>query len=259
MNILEKIFNCEIEYTSCFCQVTKHQDFIRFQDDAIPDMYYHNYTCVINAENDAALVQFIESEIARNQNESKDFCLIRCYTPVGESIAGQLTHEPDISVSGHYMYDFAGHAEFVMPEDKRIVRVSNDGLLEEMLNLDLAHDEESLGIDFCTRRVYRRRDAYFSDGSLDAYICYYNGVAVGSCSLFIHGDIAKIEDFAVLPQYQRKGIGTAIIKNLIDVAWRNNVTVVYLETDEDDTAKEMYIKCGFYRVGDDITDLIFRF
>jgi spore maturation protein CgeE len=75
--------------------------------------------------------------------------------------------------------------------------------------------------------------------------------------MFIYEDTAKIEDFAVTSQKQRKGYGTAILKALTEIALEKNVSVIYLETDEDDTAKEMYKKRGFYKVGE-LTDLIFK-
>jgi len=131
-------------------------------------------------------------------------------------------------------------------------------MLEDILALDLEHDEESIGRDFCTRRVYRRKDVYLSEKGVDSYICYHNNKPVGNCNLFIHNNIAKIEDFAVSPIHQRKGFGTTILKNLIEIAFEKGATIIYLEADEEDTAKEMYQKCGFYKV-DEFTDLSFEF
>ena len=76
--------------------------------------------------------------------------------------------------------------------------------------------------------------------------------------MFINNSIAKIEDFAVSPRHQRKGYGTTILKSLIEIALDKNVTIMYLETDEDGTAKEMYKKCGLFKVND-FTDLLFKF
>lgn len=258
MNILSNIAECELEYTKCFSKVDDHKDFLRFKDDLIPDMWYHNYTWIKNAYDDAALIRLIESEITHSKNNGRNFCLLRCHVPISPSIPAQLSQEPEISTEGYYVFDVAKLPMMSETKGSRVAKIDRVEMMEDLLKLDLEHDEESLGKDFCTRRVYRRKDVYLSDGGLDCYICYYNDIPVGSCNLFMHGDIAKIEDFAVSPNHQRKGFGMTILKTLIEIALRNNVTTIYLETSEDETAKEMYMKCGFYKVGEFI-DLSFQF
>ena len=83
------------------------------------------------------------------------------------------------------------------------------------------------------------------------------GAIIGSCDLFMYKVVAKIEDFAVIPTYQRKGYGTTILKALIDIAIKENCHTIYLVTAEDDTAKEMYQKIGFNKTGEK-TDLFFK-
>ena len=89
-----------------------------------------------------------------------------------------------------------------------------------------------------------------SNPSIESYICYYDGSPVGNCDLFLYDGLAKIEDFTVLPQYQHRGFGTAILKHLIGTAFDRGAGIVYLTTDEDDTPKEMYMKLGFEKVSD---------
>lgn len=122
---------------------------------------------------------------------------------------------------------------------------------------DCTNDEESLGKDFCTRRSYRRGKVYVSDKEVNSYICYHNGNIIGNCDLFIDNGVAKIEDFAVIPKYQRNGYGTTILKSLIDIAIKENCHLIYIVTDEEDTAKEMYQKNGFNKIGGRI-DLFFK-
>lgn len=85
---------------------------------------------------------------------------------------------------------------------------------------------------------------------MDTYICYYDKIPVGSCQLFLYNGIAKIEDFTVSPEYQRRGIGTTILKYVIDIALSKKAELIYLSADEDDTAKEMYEKLGFEKVSE---------
>ena len=258
MNNLNQIIKCEHEYIKYFCDVDEQQDFIRFYDDLITDMWYHNYTWIKKSENDTALFHLIESEVSHSRDTGKEFCLLRCHTPVKHLPLAQLSCKPDISTAGYYVLNTSNLPKLAHAKDSCVIKVDKAEMLEDMLELDLEHDEESLGRDFCTRRIYRRKDIYLSDKGVDSYVCYYDSKAVGNCDLFIHNGIAKIEDFAISPSNQRRGFGTTLLKTLIETALDKNATIIYLEADEDDTVKEMYQKCGFHKVYE-FTDLAFNF
>jgi len=256
MKTIDKIMRCERKYAECFCIASEQQDFTRFRDALIPDMYYHNYTWVKNAKDDLALIRLIEDEINCSKRTGRDFCLVRCPMPVSKSILAQLSHTPEVAMSGYYLFDISDLPKLNSTAQCSIHKVDKPEMVEDILRLDLEHDEDSLGGDFCTRRVYRRKDVYLSNEGVDSYVCYDSDGAVGSCDMFIFGDTAKIEDFAILPRKQRKGYGTAILKILIDIAIKRNATTIYLETDTDGGAQQMYLKCGFSKVFE-FTDLIF--
>ena len=256
MSVKQRILQCEYHYTQGFCAATVQPGFIRYRDDLIPDMYYHNYTLVLDAMDEQALAALITTEIAYNKAAGKHYCLIRSLVPVGDSIVAKLPQAPEVSTAGYYVLDASTYTKTKPNANCHVLRVDKPEILEDLLWLDLEHDGQALGVDFCTRRVYRREEIYLSNEGVDAYICYNDGQPVGSCSLFIHGDTAKIEDFAVLPAQQRKGFGTALLNTLIEIALAQGATLFYLEADEGDTAKEMYQKIGFVKV-DELTDLIF--
>ena len=254
IDILDMIIKCETEYLKCFCKVDRYQDFIRFQDDYMPDYWSHNYTWVNKVKDDKAFIHLIESEITHSKNRGKDFCLIRCHFPLNNPALKQLPIEPDISTSIYLVLnDFSGLSNLNKIKDSRVDKVDKIEMLEDIISLDEAFGDSR---DFCTRRVYRRKDIYLSSGGVDSYVCYHNNIAVGNCDLFIHGNMAKIEDFAVSPNHQRKGFGKAMMRVLLEIAKALSVTKVYLETDKDDTAKDMFQKCGFHKVNE-FTDLTF--
>lgn len=126
-----------------------------------------------------------------------------------------------------------------------------------MVELDLAQDGDTFEKDFCQRRARRMGQASLSEIPVDTYICYYDKIPVGSCELFLNDGIAKIEDFTVSPEYQRRGIGTTILKYVIDIALSNKAELIYLSADEADTAKEMYKKLGFEKVSESYA-LVFK-
>jgi len=257
MTIIDKIKNCEKKYVEYFSKTDEQEDFIRFRDESLPDMYHHNYTWIKNAKDDLALIQLIESEIEYSKNENKDFCLIKCHIPISELVITSLSPNCEVSRIGHYLFDEREFSNINPVKDCHVLKVDNQKMVDDILFLDLESDEEVLGKDFCTRRVYRRKDVYLSNEGVGSYICYDNNEIIGRCDMLIYEDTAKIEDFYVSPQKQRKGYGTAILKKLIEIAKNKNVSIIYLVTDEDDTAKEMYTKIGFSKIYE-LPELLFK-
>lgn len=85
---------------------------------------------------------------------------------------------------------------------------------------------------------------------IKTYIAIEDGRIVGTASLiverkFLHGGsrAAHIEDVAVLPSYQRRGIGKALIMHLVQEARRLSCYKVVLDCKPD--VVEFYQKCGF--------------
>lgn len=248
---MKQLLDCEMAYYQCFSESEESDATIRFVDEKLLDMYDHNYTYVKEKLEEKRLEAIINEEVNRSKREEKTFCKFDLpYMP-------NEIHEvdgiaPEVSRLGIYEFlsedtsHLNGNDECVM---KQIV---NEEVLDDLVFLDLIHDRERLGEDFCKRRAYRRGRVYLKEGGVDSYICYHEGRPVGNVDLFIYNGMAKIEDFAVIPSEQRKGYGTAMIKYLIDLAKSKGVKRIYLVTDEEDTAKEMYRKLGFEKLGEKV-------
>lgn len=257
MLINKEIIECELEYTKCFSEFSENEHIIRFRDNQLNDMYYHNYTYIKDVKNEIDLKNIIEDEISLKLPEEGDFCNIILSSVISKSLLSRLEVSPKISTNGYYSFDISQFSRLNDLSGCTIKKVSNQEMIEDILYCDLQHDEENLGKDFYTRRSYRRGKVYISDKGVNSYVCYHNGVIIGNCGLFIYKGVAKIEDFAVIPRYQRKGYGTTILKELIGIAIKENCHTIYLVTDEDNTAKEMYHKIGFNKIGER-TDLFFK-
>ncbi len=257
MLIDEKIIECELQYTKCFSEFYENQNIARFRDNLLKDMYYHNFTFIKKSMDEISLIQIIQDEIALRLSEKSNYCNILLNSVINSSLLSILKYKPEISQNGYYSFDISHFRRLNELSGCIIKKVENQEMIDDILFSDLQHDEKSLGKDFCTRRCYRRGKVYISDEGVNSYICYDNGDVIGNCDLFIYNGVAKIEDFSVIPKYQHKGYGTTILKSLIDIAIKNNCKTIYLVTDEDDTAKEMYLKIGFNKIGER-TDLFFK-
>jgi spore maturation protein CgeE len=252
-----EVIECEFEYTKCFSEFCENKNIIKFWDNKLKDMYCHNYTHIKKVMSELELKQIIEDEISLKLSEKSDFCKITLNSAVNSYQLSILKYKPKISTNGYYSFDISHFLRLNALSGCIVKKVDNQEMVDDILFCDLQYDEKTLGKDFCTRRCYRRGKVYVSDKGVNSYVCYHNGDIIGNCNLFMYKGVAKIEDFIVIPTYQRKGYGTTILKSLIDIAIKENSHTIYLVTEEDDTAKEMYQKIGFNKIGES-TDLFFE-
>lgn len=257
MLIDEKIKECEYAYTKCFSEFYEDEKIIRFRDNKIKDMHNHNFTFIKKQIDETKLIAIIEEEIPLRLIEKGDFCKFMFNDYGITATLSNINYKPEISLNGYYSFDISKFSKLKVNSNCEIKKVTSPKMLENILAFELQLDEERLGRDFCTRKCNRRIEEYISDKNINSYICYQNGQIIGSCELFMNNGVAKIENFIVLPAFQRKGYGTTILKALIDIAISEVSKIIYLVTDEEDTAKEMYKKLGFSKTGER-TDLMFK-
>ena len=106
------------------------------------------------------------------------------------------------------------------------------------------------------RKVFNEHDPYFymqfyetcSDGFIVAEV---NGIVIGYVVGFMaEGRIGRIFSLAVHPAYQSRGIGGALLKEIIGVFSRINASGVILEVRLGNTrARRFYEKHGFCQTG----------
>jgi len=250
LKIKEKISSCEVAYINCFSECYENNQIMRYRDSQLNDMYDHNFTYIKKALSIDALQKIIKDEINLNQQENKDFFKITMDEMPDVKCLEGYNGKMEIGHYGQYVYMPMKSPDWNTLNGYVIRKIADSSMVEDLVSLDLIHDSESCGEDFCYRRARRRGRVYLSEIPLESYICYYNGMPVGNCDLFLYERIANIEDFAVLPEYQRHGIGTTILKFMIDTALSKGAETIYLTADEDDTPKEMYKKLGFEKAGD---------
>jgi len=239
------LHRCENNFVACFSEVYQDEILIRFRDDKMKDMYDHNFTVIKGEHSRAELQLIIQDEVQRCMAEEKDFCQIRIDSSIDAESLMVLGWVPKITrYAVFYMEDeknFCGHGN----ANCEIYRADNAERARDRGCIELVSYQDNFGKDFCRRKAERNTAVYLAADGVDTYICYIGGQPVGKADLFICDDTAMIEDFDVIPEAQRNGYGTALLRYLVRLAFRSRVKTVFLVTDMDDTAREMYTKLGF--------------
>ena len=250
LKVQEKIKLSEIAYISYFSERYENEQIIRFRDSQMNDMHFHNSTHIKKTLSKDVLQQILKAEIELNYQENKSFCRVTIDELPDEECLEGYHEKLEIEHYGNYVYVPMESPKWDTLNGYEIRKITDYSMVEDLVSLDLIQDSEILGKDFCERRARRIGQASLSEIPVDTYICYYDKIPVGSCELFLYNGIAKIENFTVLPEYQRRGIGTTILKYVIDIALLKKAEVIYLSADEEDTAKEMYKNLGFEKVSE---------
>jgi len=257
MNIIEKIIDTELEYIKCFSNFYDEGYKIRFSDDLIPDMYSHNLTYLKQPISVRNFSDVVEEEIRKAKENGINFLNLQFDFKIDE-LNDCIKHQNcEVTIYDYYQFQIEQLDKLNARHDCYIKKLTNEQV-DKALKFDIGVNGEDLGKSFIKRRFERRSKVYLSEGLVDSYLCYFDGNIIGHCDLFLNDNVAKIEDFDVAHEMQRKGFGTAIFKEMVRIARGHGADIIYLITDSDDTAKDMYKKCGMIKVGEK-TELTFSF
>lgn len=248
--MIELLKATEIEYAKCFSNCIEEEKYYRFIDDNIPDMYSHNFILLKAGLSNKDINNIIVEEFEYRKKQGKSFLQLEANFSIDLSSLEGVKASSEIT-KYYYMAIPAHKYKELRIKDGCAVKaaVENDVLLDGM-KVDIEACSEAMGNEFAKRRIERKVQAYKAANNLEFYVCYDNDTPVGDCELFINGAIAKIEDFDILEKYQRKGFGTSVLRHLMLAAEEHGVETAYVITDSEDTAKDMYKKCGFEIVGE---------
>ena len=247
--MLNFLIDTEIGYTKCFSKYFEDEKIVRFRDNHICDMYSHNYTLIKDYMSEQEINYLITEEIMRSKKEHKNFLQIECNFNIKSDLLNSFKNKPEVTIQD-YMYITPDKFNALCGNNECTITVAETvTVMEDGIKVDILANSSAMGEEFAYKRIQRKAMVYREDNSLSFFVCYHNEVPIGNCELFLNKKIAKIEDFDILESYQRKGFGTSVLKELLKCSNKFGAEIVYLLTDSENTAKDMYKKCGFLKAG----------
>lgn len=240
---------CTEAFTAQFAQAHTTGPLLQFCDDAIPDMYDHNY-CAIHSTDAAVVRSCIAEALASARADGKTFCDIRIepgvYSP---SLLPQGPDAPRPNIE-HFLLCAAPIAELTLPATAptgaQVRQVATRADARRRTQVELTAYADAFGAGFCRRKGRRNALVYLAPHSpLTSFVCFSGKTPVGKADLLIHNGIAMLEDVDTVPAYQRRGYGGALLATMCRHAAATGCHTAFLVTDADGTAKQMYQKLGF--------------
>jgi len=76
-----------------------------------------------------------------------------------------------------------------------------------------------------------------------------DGWLAGSCELYVHGDVAQIEDVNTLEEFRGRGIARNVVSRAAEEARGAGASLVFLFADAQDWPRHLYGRLGFDPIG----------
>jgi spore maturation protein CgeE len=253
------LMDAELEYVRCFSKELKTRKFSRFWDDDLDDMYAYNLTIVHDNVFIEDINNIIDKEIKQSRSLGKEFLVVEINGEASEEFLRNLKLKPSSVDRLYYMsIPTKEYRNMKFNMDCKVAEVKTKDEFQKLIKLSILDNSSNWGKEFSEERIRRKVKSYKENNSLKVFLSYKDAKPMGSCELLIHNKVAKIEDFGVSEEFQRKGFGTTILRNMVKRSNEAKVEFAYVITDSKDTVNDMYRKCGFKKVGEK-TQLIFSF
>ncbi|MBI9104530.1 MAG: GNAT family N-acetyltransferase [Spirochaetales bacterium] len=256
--MLYKIIETELDYKMCFCNFSDKGPYYKLEDPKLPDMRAHNNIIFKPGTPPETLKRVIKEELNQRRSDGYDFLKIISFDPVPDKALDSLGIKPEVDSYDYMVIQTASSSFLKYTEKVEVMHADSDPIYASGRWVDLEANKEMMGEAFTERRIDRKIEIYKNKNiPLEFYVCYYKGEPAGNCELYSGNQFAKIEDLDILPPFQKRGLGTHFLKDLLEKAYQNKIASAYIVTDHFDSAKEMYKKCGFKYEGN-VTELLYN-
>jgi ribosomal protein S18 acetylase RimI-like enzyme len=72
-----------------------------------------------------------------------------------------------------------------------------------------------------------------------------DGSIAGSCELYVHGDVAQIEDVGTLEEFRGRGVARNVVLRAAEEAREAGASLIFLFADAEDWPRHLYERLGF--------------
>ena len=246
LNLIKKT---ELDYSKEFATFKENDEVIRFTDSRLPDMNHHNFTYIKENLSEERIAKVVTSEIQRRLDTKSEFLLLISDFKIDENLFKDLPYKVTFESYDYMNFDTSIVDRLKNRDDFTVKEAASEDILKDGIKVDITCNTPYMG-DFAIKRIQRKSEVY-RDQNLKTklYVGYHNDTCIGNCELFNNNDIAKLEDFDIAEEFQRKGFGTSFLKYLISIVREENIDTAYVVTESTDTAKNMYTKCHFKKAG----------
>jgi spore maturation protein CgeE len=239
---LKAIIDFEIKYVLMFCESIKSKHGYIYYDNLQRDKYYHNYMHILNPS-------FMTQRILKKyKDQFSHFGHLNYRCEFEPNLKDFLFLEPySMQKDGYYT---ASIDSISINRNETIDVKMIDPSMKDIFLAYSFLENKIYGEDYAKNNAIRQWNVMMENDHYRYFLAFMDEQIVGCINAMWIKDQAKIDDFSVLPSYQRKGVGSQLMIKVLETLKEKGVSEVYLVTELDDTPKLMYQKWGFQYVGE---------
>ena len=232
--LVAKVFKNEYDFLALFTKKEVTEDYMRFYDDQLQDMYDHNF---IELYNDLTPETYSHIKEIKEQRGAKH---VKIVAYKKEKVLSILGYEHSIILTMA--------ADTIHPNPLKINNVKyknlkdSPELINDFLNLELKYYGDAYGHSFVARRMYRYFHTILESNNFNYFGCYINNKLVGYCYAFLSEGVIALDGLLVDEQYRHMNIASNLVKH-IQSYYKN--CPIYLHAEEDDYPQHIYEQLGF--------------
>lgn len=252
--MLSTIFHAQSLFDLAFSKRTELPHLHIYRDESIPDMYSTNFTLIHSAPDQKWIQAFIQQELLRTKEQQRGHLKLQLHPslPFSQELmswAQELGFETTVLL---YMISALDvHHHWPRREGCSVRRGDSQAVAKDAITCLTRYDSVQITPDFAQRKANRKADVY-AQSEIIPYVCYIGEEPVGVCDWFVHQEVVRMEEFIILDEWQRKGLGTEMIRIMMQDAEEQGATHMYLTAYAEESAQEMYRKLGFSEVAQEL-------
>ncbi|MBW4258522.1 GNAT family N-acetyltransferase [Methanobacterium sp. YSL] len=235
---IHDIIQMEQQYVSLYSKPTQTPSGVIYFDAHQTDKYFHNYFHITEPIRELTDIQDYEQHHA-----SYGFVIFRVDHDIETN-----DYFKDYDMS-HYGYFHAKVTDLKLKETQFKPELVNP--LDDQPFFDFMHqDDIQFGESYAFGNEKRQKEVLKQHPNTYFFIqIKMNDQVIGHLNAFTHDTFAKIDEFFVLESHQKQGYGSALMSDMVRRLTQMGITDVYLVTDLEDTAQELYRKMGYQFAG----------
>lgn len=236
----QNIVEMEKKYVSLFSEKTFLPSCIVFRDDQQTDKYFHNFLMIHQDGYDINDLMTYE-----DRKKQDGFVIYRSEDVNLQDVS--FLHDYQVETYGYY----AGNIDDLTVIPKTTCDIEMVHPNQDPLFFDFMYQEDlQYGKSYAVNNVKRQKEVLINHADHYFYIkAMLNQKVIGHFNAFIDGNIAKVDEFYVQETYQKQGFGTSLMAYMLNELKSRGIEAIYLVTNLEDTAKDLYVKYGFKQVG----------
>ncbi|MCR4660506.1 MAG: GNAT family N-acetyltransferase [Clostridia bacterium] len=231
--IVRNIIENEYSLINLLSKPIIKEDYVRYIDDRLKDMYDHNFTDLLSDFNEEIFKEILDYKNKLKEGHIK----ISSVKEIDNPMLKDFDYECLLTMGATSLKINPLKIKNITFKNLK----ENKEIADDILMLETKYYGKEYGVDFTARKIFRYFAKIQEDNGLNYFVCYFNNKIIGYCYTYYDKKVVALDGLLIDEPYRHKNVAT----NLISYIKNYYNCPIYLHADLQETAKDIYTKIGF--------------